>query len=69
MIGEIDIFGVFVPALLVLMLIAYLINAALSRIFALTGLYRFIWHRSVFDLAVYIVVLGIVVIVSHRLIP
>ena len=38
MIGEIDIFGVFVPAPLVLMLIAYLINivvrAVLERVFA-----------------------------------
>jgi hypothetical protein len=69
MIGEIDIFGVYVPALLVLMLIAYLLNMVLTRVFAIAGLYRFIWHRSVFDLAIYIVVLGIVVIVSHRLIP
>jgi hypothetical protein len=41
----------------------------LTKVFALAGLYRFIWHRSVFDLAIYIVLLGIVVIVSHRLLP
>jgi hypothetical protein len=69
MIGEIDIFGVYVPALLVLMFIAYLLNMVLTKVFALAGLYRFIWHRSVFDLAIYIVLLGIVVIVSHRLLP
>jgi hypothetical protein len=33
------------------------------------GLYRFIWHRSIFDLSIYVIVLGIVVIVSHRLLP
>jgi hypothetical protein len=67
MIGEIDIFGVFVPAVLVLMLIAYLINLALRTLLARTGFYRFVWHRSIFDLGIYVLVLGLVVIVSHRL--
>jgi Protein of unknown function (DUF1656) len=67
MIGEIDIFGIFVPAVLVLMLIAYLLSLAVRMVFGRIGLYRFVWHRSVFDLAVYVMLLGIVVIVSHRL--
>ena len=69
MIGEIDIFGVFVPAVLVLMLIAYVLSLAVRMVFGRIGLYRFVWHRSVFDLAVYVMLLGIVVIVSHRLSP
>lgn len=68
MIGEIDVFGVFVPAVLVLMLIAYLLNLAIRTVFARIGLYRFVWHRSVFDLGIYVLVLGLVVIASHRLI-
>jgi hypothetical protein len=67
MIGEIDIFGVFVPALLVLMLLAYFLNLALRTAFARAGLYRFVWHRSLFDLGIYVVVLGAVVVVSHWL--
>ena len=66
MIGEIDIFGIFVPAVLVLMLIAYVLSLAVRMVFGRIGLYRFVWHRSVFDLAVYVMLLGIVVIVSHR---
>ena len=69
MIGEIDILGVFVPAVLVLMFIAYLINLVIRTVFTRIGLYRFVWHRSIFDLAIYVIVLGVVVIVSHRLIP
>jgi Protein of unknown function (DUF1656) len=69
MIGEIDIFGIFVPAVLVLMLIAYVLSLAVRMVFGRIGLYRFVWHRSVFDLAVYVMLLGIVVIVSHRLSP
>jgi hypothetical protein len=69
MIGEIDILGVFVPAVLVLMFIAYLINLVIRTVFTRIGLYRFVWHRSIFDLGIYVLVLGLVVIVSHRLYP
>jgi hypothetical protein len=68
MIGEIDILGVFVPAVLVLMFIAYLLNLAVRMVLARVGFYRFVWHRSVFDLGIYVLLLGLVVIVSHRLI-
>lgn len=68
MIGEIDILGVFVPAVLVLMFIAYLLNLAIRTVLARIGFYRYVWHRSVFDLGIYVLVLGFVVIVSHRLI-
>jgi hypothetical protein len=46
MIGEVDILGVFIPALLWMMLIA--------------------WHRSIFDLGLYVIVLGIIVSLTHR---
>jgi hypothetical protein len=68
MIGEIDIFGVFVPSILVLMLIAYLINQVIRTLLARIGFYRLVWHRSIFDLGIYVLVLGLVVIVSHRFI-
>ena len=69
MIGEVDIYGVYLPAALVLMLVAYLFCLVVTRVFDRVGLYRFVWHRSIFDLAIYVIVLGLVVIVSHRLIP
>ncbi|MFM0323281.1 DUF1656 domain-containing protein [Caballeronia glebae] len=68
MIGEIDILGVFVPAVLVLMFIAYLLNLAIRNVLARVGFYRFVWHRSIFDLGIYVLLLGVVVIVSQRLI-
>jgi hypothetical protein len=37
-------------------------------VLARTGFYRFVWHRSIFDLGIYVLVLGLVVIVSHRFI-
>jgi hypothetical protein len=68
MIGEIDILGVYVPAVLVLMFVAYLANLAIRTVLGRLGFYRFVWHRSIFDLGIYVLVLGVVVIVSHRLI-
>ena len=66
MIGEIDILGVFVPAVLVLMFIAYLVNLVIRNVLARIGVYRFIWHRSIFDLGIYVFVLAAVIVVSHR---
>lgn len=68
MIGEFDFYGVFLPELLVWMALTYCIQFVCNKIFARIGLYRYVWHRSVFDLAFYIVLLGLVVVVSHRLI-
>jgi hypothetical protein len=68
MIGEIDIFGVFVPAILVLMLVSWLINQLIRTVLARAGFYRLVWHRSIFDLSIYVLVLGLVVIISHRFI-
>lgn len=68
MIGEFDFYGVFLPELLVWMAVTYGIQFMLNKLFARVGLYRFVWHRSVFDLGLYIVLLGLVVVVSHRLI-
>jgi hypothetical protein len=69
MIGEVDIFGVFVPAVLVLMLIAYLINVVIGKVLSRIGFYRLVWHRSIFDLGIYVFVLAAVVFVSHRYMP
>jgi hypothetical protein len=69
MIGEIDIFGVFVPTVLVLMLIAYLINNVIRMVLTRIGFYRFVWHRSIFDLGIYVFVLAAVIVVSHRYMP
>ena len=64
--GEIDIEGVLVSPLLVCMLIAFVLNALLRRILAWTGLYRFVWHRALFDAALYVVLLGgVFALTSH----
>jgi hypothetical protein len=64
---DVDLYGVFVPALMVWAVVAFLINLVLRRAIALCGLYRLVWHRPLFDLSLYLVCLGGVVAVAGRL--
>jgi hypothetical protein len=58
---ELDLFGVFVPGLLVCGLIAFAAYIVLRRVLAQIGFYQIVWHRALFDLALFISVLGAVV--------
>lgn len=58
MIGEFTVNGVFVPTLLALMAGAYLLTGALGHALTRLGAYRHIWHPPLFNLALYIVLLG-----------
>jgi hypothetical protein len=67
MIGEISIGGVYVPSLLLWALIAFVLNVGLRRILAVTGFYRLVWHRALFDTALFVILLACVVGVSSSL--
>ncbi|GJE68776.1 DUF1656 domain-containing protein [Methylorubrum podarium] len=62
--GELDLYGVFVPSLAAWMLLAFAVSLALRGVLARTGFYRLVWHRPLFDLALYVVLLGIVVSIA-----
>ena len=57
MIGEIDIQGLYIPWLLVLALITYVIAKAVSTLLSRLGFYRLVWHPALFDLGLYIILL------------
>jgi hypothetical protein len=67
MIGEIDLFGVFLPPLLVWLGIALLLSTALRAVLHRSGLYRYVWHRPLFDLALLIILTGAVSYAAPRL--
>ncbi len=58
MYGEFSLYGVFVPTLLALMTLAYLLKSLVGLVLARLGAYRHIWHPALFNLALYIVLLG-----------
>ena len=64
---EVDLFGILVPALLLWLVITYVIGALLRPLLERSGLYRFVWHRALFDLALFVCLLGGVVYLSSGL--
>ncbi len=58
MTGEIDLFGVFLPTLLVLAIGALLLTGLASRLMSLLGGYRLFAYRPLVDLAIFILILG-----------
>jgi len=58
MTGEIAIYGVFVPTLLVLGIASSLVTVALMRLLNAIGVYRFFAYRALVDLCLFILVLG-----------
>ncbi len=60
MIGEFDIYGVYFPALAGLAASAFALHLSIKRLMDAYAVYRFVWHRALFDLAVYVILLGVV---------
>lgn len=58
MYGELSIYGVFVPTLVGLMLLAFVLLNGIRLLLLKAGAYRHLWHPPLFNLAVYVLVLG-----------
>jgi hypothetical protein len=54
MIGEFDIGGVFTPTLLIWAALAFAISMPIRWALNRLGVYRFVWHRGLFDVALVI---------------
>lgn len=64
---QLDIYGVFVPTFAVVALASFGLSRIASRLLARAGLYRFVWHRPLFDLALYVTVLGATYFLLRRI--
>ncbi|MFM0632391.1 DUF1656 domain-containing protein [Paraburkholderia xenovorans] len=64
--SEIDVYGVFVPSLLVLMLLAFGLTSIVRGLLSRSGFYRRVWHRSMFNASIYIVMLGALQALAQR---
>ncbi|GGF52700.1 DUF1656 domain-containing protein [Azorhizobium oxalatiphilum] len=67
--ADFDLYGVFLPHLLVLAVVAYGLLAVLRRIMQRAGVYRIVWHRALFDVCIYVLVLGGIVELSLKWSP
>ena len=67
MIGDVDISGVFLPTLLVMMLGTYLLFLGLHAVLVRMHFYRLVWHRALFNVGLYALLLGAVDSLSRYL--
>ncbi|AEI38526.1 MAG: DUF1656 domain-containing protein [Zymomonas mobilis subsp. pomaceae] len=58
--GEFDVVGVYMHPLVVGAAISILITQLISVILSKLNLYRFVWHRGLFDTALLIVIWGMI---------
>jgi len=69
MIGEFDIYGVYFPAFVVVAAIAFMLQLATKRLLDAYGIYRFVWHRALFDLAIYVILLAVITAAVATILP
>ena len=55
---EISVFGVYMPSILPCALIAYLTTSLVARGLRAAGFYRFVWHPSLFNVSLFVCLLG-----------
>lgn len=67
MLNELDIYGVYLPGLLGAMLLTLALISVVRKILAWTGIYAIVWHRGLFDIALYVVLLGGVTTIYQRI--
>jgi protein AaeX len=68
-IGEFDIYGVYFPAFAVFAVIAFVLQLVIKRLLDASGFYRFVWHRALFDLAIYVILLAAVTAAAATILP
>jgi hypothetical protein len=68
-IGEFDVYGVYFPAFAVFAAIALMLQLAAKQLLNACGVYRLVWHRALFDLAMYVILLGVVTAAAAGILP
>ncbi len=58
MTAELSLYGLFVPTLLLLAILALLCTRALGRLLMRVGFYRLVWHPALFEFALFFIFLG-----------
>jgi hypothetical protein len=69
MIGEFNLYGVFIPSLMAWSVVAAALTALIRGVLRLAGAYRLIWHPALFDLALFVIVLGGVITLAPSWMP
>lgn len=57
MIGDLTLYGVYLPAMALPLALAYVLLAGVRWLLGRAGAYRWIWHRSLFNVSLYLIAL------------
>jgi len=66
MMHDVVIGGVYLPALLMLGVVALILTGLLTRLINLTGGYRVVVYRPLVDVALFVIILGLLVLAAAR---
>ena len=58
MTAELSLYGLYIPTLLLLAILALVCTRALGRLLMRLGFYRLVWHPALFEFALFLIVLG-----------
>lgn len=64
MIGEISLGGVYLPVILLLAIAALVVTGIVTRLLNLIGAYRVVAYRPLVDLALYVLILGLLALLT-----
>jgi hypothetical protein len=64
---EINLGGVFLPAALLWAGIAFLLSSVTSRTLSRMGFYALVWHRALFDVALFVLLWGAISAVAYHM--
>lgn len=63
---EIAVFDAYVPAVVLLFIAGAMLTWVLDRLVALTGVYRYVWHPSLFRASLLVCVCGLLGLAVYR---
>jgi hypothetical protein len=66
MIGEFDVAGVFIPAIVIWAIVSMALGLIVRRILTATRFYALVWHRGLFDLALFFILWSAVAFLANR---
>lgn len=69
MMGETELFGVYLNAELVTSLVALVLTYGLHRLLTKLGAHRYIWHLALFETALFFIAWGFVLVVIKYTLP
>lgn len=64
MLKEVDLFGIYIAPIAFYIAIAIAVFMVIRRAIGLFGLDRFIWHSSLFDVALFVIIASLVTITA-----